>query len=181
MLITPESLESLLFRKGAELRDLFGKLEAVVVDELHAFIGNERGRQLQSLMHRLEAALARRVQRVGLSATLGDMGLAADFLRQGEAGDIRLIVSAAQPKALQLVLKAVMQAPDDSDHGEEAHASIAAALFERLRTANYLIFPNSTGMVEFYADALRRHCEAARLPVTFSASRAPEQVGARKH
>lgn len=79
VLITPESLESLLFRKGAELQHLFGKLEAVVVDELHAFIGNERGRQLQSLLHRLEAALARRVQRVGLSATLGDMGLAADF------------------------------------------------------------------------------------------------------
>ena len=167
VLITPESLESLLFRKGAELQHLFGKLEAVVVDELHAFIGNERGRQLQSLLHRLEAALARRVQRVGLSATLGDMGLAADFLRLGEGSDIRLIVSAAQPKALQLVLKAVMQPPGDSDHGEAAHVSIAAALFKRLRDANYLIFPNSTGMVEFYADALRRHCEAARLPVTF--------------
>jgi ATP-dependent Lhr-like helicase len=167
VLITPESLESLLFRKGAELQNLFGKLEAVVVDELHAFIGNERGRQLQSLLQRLEAALARRVQRVGLSATLGDMGLAADFLRMGEGGDIRLIVSAAEAKALQLVLKAVMQPADDSDYGEAAHVSIAAALFKRLRTANYLIFPNSTGMVEFYADALRRSCEAARLPVTF--------------
>ena len=167
VLITPESLESLLFRKGAELRYLFGGLEAVLVDELHAFIGNERGRQLQSLLHRLEAALARRVQRVGLSATLGDMGLAADFLRCGQGSDVRLVVSAAETKALQLVLKAVVQAPDDSDHGEAAHASIARALFERLRTANYLIFPNSTGMVEFYADALRRHCEAARLPVTF--------------
>jgi len=167
LLITPESLESLLFRKGAELRHLFGGLEAVVIDELHAFIGNERGRQLQSLLHRLEAALARRVQRVGLSATLGDMGLAADFLRLGQGGDVRLIVSAAETRALQLVLKAVLQPPGDSDHGEAAHASIATALFERLRTANYLIFPNSTGMVEFYADALRRHCEAARLPVTF--------------
>ena len=167
VLITPESLESLLFRKGAELQNLFGKLEAVVVDELHAFIGNERGRQLQSLLHRLEVALGRRVQRVGLSATLGDMSLAADFLRLGEGSEIRLIVSAAQPKTLQLVLKAVMQAPDESDHGEAAHASIAAALFKNQRSANYLIFPNSTGMVEFYADALRRHCEVAGLPVTF--------------
>jgi ATP-dependent Lhr-like helicase len=43
VLITPESLESLLFRRGAELGHLFAGLEAVVVDELHAFIGDERG------------------------------------------------------------------------------------------------------------------------------------------
>ena len=73
VLITPESLESLLFRRGAELSSIFAGLAAVVVDELHAFIGNERGRQLQSLLHRLEVALGRRV---GLSATLGDMALA---------------------------------------------------------------------------------------------------------
>lgn len=79
VLITPESLESLFFRKGAGELRYFWKLEAIVVDELHAFIGNERGRQLQSLLHRLEAALGRRVQRAGLSATLGDMVLAADF------------------------------------------------------------------------------------------------------
>ena len=169
VLITPESLESLLFRKGAELRYLFGRLEAIVVDELHAFIGNERGRQLQSLLHRLEAALGRRVQRVGLSATLGDMGLAADFLRPDEGENIRLIVSTALPKALRLVLKAIPQSAVDDEGGCEgaAHSMIAAALFNNLRTANYLIFPNTTGRVEFYADALRRHCEAAHVPVTF--------------
>jgi len=79
VLITPESLESLLFRRGADLRQLFAGLQAVVADELHAFIGNVRGCQLQSLLHRLETQLGRRVQRIGLSATLGDMGLAAEF------------------------------------------------------------------------------------------------------
>ncbi len=73
VLITPESLESLLFRRGAELSSIFAGLATVVVDELHAFIGGERGRQLQSSLHRLEVALGRRV---GLSATLGDMALA---------------------------------------------------------------------------------------------------------
>lgn len=166
VLITPESLESLLFRRGADLKHMFGKLEAVVVDELHAFIGCERGRQLQSLLHRLEVTLARRVQRVGLSATLGDMRLAADFLRPSEGDGVLLIVSAAETKSLQLVVKAVME-PDGNSSGDGAHVGIAAALFKRLRHANYLIFPNSTGMVEFYADALRRHCEGASLPVTF--------------
>ena len=167
VLITPESLESLLFRRGNDLAQMFGQLEAVVMDELHAFIGNVRGRQLQSLMHRLETA--RRVQRVGLSATLGDMALAADFLRPGQASQVRLIVSASEAKPLQLVLKAVMEPVgfDDTDSTNPAHQQIASAMFVRLRQANYLIFPEKTYWVEFYADALRRQCEAAGLPVTF--------------
>ena len=167
VLITPESLESLLFRRGAELSNLFGTLEAVVVDELHAFIASERGRQLQSLLHRLEAALGRRIQRVGLSATLGDMGMAADFLRLGERQDVRVIASTAETKSLRLVLKAVSQQANGGDAADTAHTSIATSLFSRLRDANYLIFPNSTGMVEFYADTLRCLCETTGLPVTF--------------
>ncbi len=58
VLITPESLESLLFRRGADITSIFGALLAFVVDELHAFIGGERGRQLQSLLHRLEEAVS---------------------------------------------------------------------------------------------------------------------------
>lgn len=167
VLITPESLESLLFRRGVEMKRLFGALEAVVLDELHAFIGNERGRQLQSLLHRLEEALGRRVQRIGLSATLGDMGLAADFLRAGAGSEVRVVVSPDDKKALQLALKVMIQPATLNETCEAAHTAISAELFDRLRGANYLIFPNSTGMVEFYADALRRHCEAEGVPVTY--------------
>ncbi|MDZ7750061.1 MAG: BREX system ATP-binding domain-containing protein [Halofilum sp. (in: g-proteobacteria)] len=58
---------------------------------LHAFIGVERGMQLESLMHRLELAVRRRVPRVGLSATLGDMNLAAEFLRPGGGDEVETI------------------------------------------------------------------------------------------
>ena len=161
VLITPESLESLLFRRGADIANIFAALVAVVVDELHAFIGGERGRQLQSLLHRLEEALGRCVPRIGLSATLGDMRLAAEFLRPGKGEEVAIIVGAAAGKALQLVCKAIVRADDDGEAGDAAHGAIATEMFDRLRDANYLIFPNTTGMVEFYADALRRRCEAA--------------------
>ena len=36
-----------------------------------------------------------------------------------------------------------------------------------VRGANYLVFPAGVGMVEFYADALRKRCEDAGLPVTY--------------
>ena len=76
LLITPESLESLLMRKGLDIPRLFGGTSAIVIDELHAFMGTERGVQLRSLMNRLEILVGRRVDRIGLSATLGDMNMA---------------------------------------------------------------------------------------------------------
>ena len=167
VLITPESLESLLFRRGADLGHLFARVEAVVVDELHAFIGGERGRQLQSLLHRLEAALGRRVRRVGLSATLGDMGLAAAFLRPGAGGEVAVIVSSAESRPLDLAFKAVLVPLGGEEAVTAAHQSIASELFARLRDANYLIFPNTTGLVEQYADSLRVISESARVPVSF--------------
>lgn len=167
VLITPESLEALFFRRGGEVRTLFGALEAVVVDELHAFIGNVRGRQLQSLLHRLECQLARRVQRIGLSATLGDMALAADFLRPGQGQAVQVVTSAGEKRHLQLALKAVCQPAALTETDQDPHWLIADELFERLRGANHLVFPAGVGLVEFYADALRKRCEAAGLPVTF--------------
>ena len=167
VLITPESLESLLFRRGAELGRIFASLEAVIVDELHAFIGGERGRQLQSLLHRLDVAVGRTVRRVGLSATLGDMGLAAEFLRPGAGAAVAVIVSSAEKKRLDLVFKAVLVPPGTEQVVTAVHQAIAAELFARLRDANYLIFPNTTGLVEQYADSLRLLSEAARVPVSF--------------
>ncbi len=167
VMITPESLESLLFRRGADVRHIFAKLHAVVVDELHAFIGNVRGRQLQSLLHRLEAQLGQRVKRIGLSATLGDMGLAAEFLRPGLGGDVHIITTPGERRSIQLAVKAILQPNTATQTAQEAHWTIAGELFDRLRGANYLVFPAGVGLVELYADALRKRCESAGLPVTY--------------
>ncbi|MCW2311315.1 DEAD/DEAH box helicase [Rhodoferax antarcticus] len=167
VLITPESLEALLFKRGSDLRQIFAELQAVVVDELHAFIGNVRGRQLQSLLHRLEAQLGQRVQRIGLSATLGDMGLAAEFLRPGHGDAVHIVTTPGEKRNLQLAVKAILQPNADTQNKQDAHWTIADELFERLRGANYLVFPAGVGMVEFYADALRKRCEDAGLPVTY--------------
>ena len=53
LLITPESLEALFVRRGSFVPGLLDGLRYIVVDELHAFIGAERGRQLQSLLRRI--------------------------------------------------------------------------------------------------------------------------------
>ena len=81
--ITPESLESLLLNKNAELSRIFGDLRFVIIDEIHAFMGSERGCQILCQLARLSRIMQKPPRRIGLSATLGDYSLAEEWLRSG--------------------------------------------------------------------------------------------------
>lgn len=185
VLITPESLESLFVNHGHGLGERFKTTRYIVVDELHAFIGTERGKQLQSLMHRLEILLGRRLPRIGLSATLGDMRLAAEFLRHAGAEEAEVVVSSDGTGELKLLIKGYRDSPPRVN-GEERIAAerqgrpveledlvtggelaVSEDLFKALRGKNNLVFPNSRGRVELYADLLRRACERNGLPNEF--------------
>ncbi len=72
MLLTPESLEVIVSNRNYCKNHLFGDLRAVVVDEIHAFAGDDRGDHLVALLARLQKTLERDFQRVGLSATVGN-------------------------------------------------------------------------------------------------------------
>ncbi|TPG74052.1 DEAD/DEAH box helicase [Pseudomonas mandelii] len=185
LLITPESLEALFVNRGSSLAGVFQNLRYIVVDELHAFIGSERGKQLQSLMHRVELVAGRRLPRVGLSATLGDMKMAAEFLRPGDADTVTVIESKNSNQTLQVQVRGYIQPPmselkrtsvelsdgDENEDETENKASpdfaIADHLYKVLRGSNNLIFPNSRQQVEWYADQLRRRCEKNGMPNEF--------------
>lgn len=162
LLITPESLEALFMLRGSDCSRLFAGLAHVVIDEMHSFIGSERGTQLQSLLHRIEAACGHNVVRVGLSATLGDMDLAARFLRPGKSDAVERLVSERSGGELRLSLRGYEQLADSQDS-----TAIAENLFENLRGTNNLIFANSRTDVELYADSLRHLCDEAGLPNEF--------------
>jgi ATP-dependent Lhr-like helicase len=172
LLITPESLEAMLCNRGFSAPKIFANLRYIVIDELHAFIGSERGKQLQSLMQRIEVAAGARVARVGLSATLGDMGLAAEFLRPRSGIDVETIVSKSEGGTLKLLIKGyVALAPKQGEPVDEpdqqAARSIAAHLFKVLKGSNNLIFPNSRAKVELYAHQLQRMCAEEGSPNEF--------------
>lgn len=170
LLITPESMEAMLMHHGSGLKGLFKGLQYLVVDELHAFMGTERGKQLQSLLHRIETAVGRKVPRIGLSATLGDMDGAIQFLRRG--GSARLIVSKSQGQELKVQVRGIRE-PAQPRKGPEGEViavgdeAIAQHLFQVLRGANHLVFPNSRRQVEFFADRLRRMSEDSGYPNEF--------------
>ena len=72
LLTTPESIELLLISLRTQPQRLFAGLFSVVVDELHAFAGFDRGWQLLLLIERLAGAAGNDLQRIGLSATVGN-------------------------------------------------------------------------------------------------------------
>ena len=64
--ITPESLESMLINRANDIPRLFGKLKYVVIDEIHALIGSDRGDQGICLLSRLSRLIGHSPRRVGL-------------------------------------------------------------------------------------------------------------------
>ncbi|HEX6970375.1 MAG TPA: DEAD/DEAH box helicase [Micromonosporaceae bacterium] len=74
LLTTPESLESMLVSVNVDHDEFLGSVRVVVVDELHAFAGDDRGWHLLAVLERLSRVTGRPVQRVGLSATIGNPG-----------------------------------------------------------------------------------------------------------
>ena len=180
LLITPESLEAMFVRRGLEIPALFAAVDCVVVDELHSMLDTERGMQLRSLMSRMEISVRRRVRRVGLSATLGDMQLAAAYLRPG-SGDVRVVRSGSEGQAIKLLLKGfLVKGRSDGDGGDggdggrtrgsvSAERSIAEHIFRHLRGEQNLVFADRRQVVELYADRLRELSRKLHIPNEFYA------------
>src|SRR5829696_9113849 len=66
LITTPESLFLML---TSQARETLRGVETVIVDEVHAVAGTKRGAHLALSLERLDALLARPMQRIGLSAT----------------------------------------------------------------------------------------------------------------
>src|SRR5258708_4793714 len=93
--ITPESLEAMLMQHQSELQRLFSDLRFVVIDEVHAFMSNDRGQQIICQLQRLARLQATPPRRIGLSATLGDAQVAMQWLGSGTEMPVRLIADSA--------------------------------------------------------------------------------------
>ena len=173
LLITPESLEALFVLRGLEIPSLFASTRAIVIDELHALLDNERGIHLRSLLTRMELAVGRRIRRVGLSATLGQMTLAREYLRPEAPDSVVLLKSKSDGHELKVQIRGFLEEGDQSTNHEiredesSARCAVAEHLFSRLRGSSNLIFAGSRQSVEWYADKLRVISENASLPVEF--------------
>ena len=168
LLITPESLEALFVLRGNMIPTLFKSTRAIVVDELHALLDNERGIHLRSLLTRLELAIDRRIRRIGLSATLGEMTLAKEYLRPTEPDGVTLLESRSGGLELRIQIRGYCSGQDSQkSEGISSQHAVAKHLYENLRGKTNLVFAESRQNVEIYADALREMSQELKVPVEF--------------
>jgi ATP-dependent Lhr-like helicase len=146
LLTTPESLEVMLISPRVEHEALFRDLRAVVVDELHAFGGDDRGWHLLAVLLRLERLAGRPLQRVGLSATVGNPEQLLDWLASTTNGPRRVVKASAG-------FEARADVTIDYIGSDENAAAVIAALY---RGEKRLVFCDSRSSAESIAAGARK-------------------------
>ena len=168
LLITPESLEALFILRGLEIPTMFMGTRAIVIDELHALLDNERGVHLRSLLTRLELSVGHRIRRIGLSATLSEMQMVKEYLRPGTPEAVELLESKRGDQELRVQIRGYRSGQNEQDSNEmPAQQAVTEHLYSKLRGKSNLVFAGSRKNVEWYADTLREMSEKERVPVEF--------------
>lgn len=172
LLITPESLESLLIRDPGWVKRAFLPLQHIVIDEFHAFIGAERGQQLLSLLNRLEHLLDRQddpIPRTALSATLGKIETVPKSLRPNQSLPCTTICDINNQSTLKLQVKGYTEPLGLELNCESISAEdkICEELYEICRGDSHLVFVNSRKRTEGIAAKLADLCEKNTVPNEF--------------
>ncbi|WP_407321171.1 DEAD/DEAH box helicase [Dickeya ananatis] len=172
LLITPESLESLLINSSGWIKQAFSPVAYIVIDEFHAFIGTERGMQLLSLLNRIDHVLGRHanpVPRVALSATLGELDKVPELLRPDQRLPCAIVTDNNSTATLQVQVKGYLVPVPEK--GEEPQSSaekhVCADIFRLCRGDSHLVFANSRKRTESIAATLSDMCEENVVPNEF--------------
>lgn len=160
LLITPESIESLFINHSQQLPALFANLPFVVIDEMHAFVGTERGMHLRSLLARIQQVSASPIRIIGLSATIGDPSLARAWLIPDNPDSVRVIEGQDSGRELSYLVRGYLI--DDTEKDEESGPEltrIAEDVIKYFYGKKSLVFINSRSNLELYTDHVRRTVE----------------------
>ncbi len=172
--ITPESLESMLMNRSNDIVRLFGNLRYVVIDEIHTLTGTDRGNQIICQLVRIARLIGHTPRRVGLSATIGDAALAAEWL--GGGTDVETVVpTIAEGKTKwRLGLEHFFIQGDDLDQsrdfgqkeadakGEEpSHGKVEIDpgyeyIYDCVKNKKAIVFSNSREETEYVTATLRQ-------------------------
>lgn len=148
LLTTPESLEVMLISTKVDERSLFAGLHTVIIDEIHAFAGDDRGWHLLAVLERICKLAGSEIQRIGLSATVGNPPDLLNWLAGQCSG----------PKGISLPLPAPTLAPEPEimiDH--VGSLQNAAVVISRLhRGEKRLVFMDSRAKAEELGQNLRQ-------------------------
>ncbi|MBD8837592.1 DEAD/DEAH box helicase [Paenibacillus sp. CFBP 13594] len=157
--ITPESLEGLLMNRPNAIPALFHDLRYVIIDEVHAFMGADRGIQVLSELARIERMAGCAPRRVGLSATLSDYDAATSWLAAGTQQGVDVVSSPGGRKLRLRVEHFSFPDAQDEEQAEQLHNARKAYydfIYESTHRKKALIFTNSRTDAEVTILEMRR-------------------------
>lgn len=97
LMTTPESLEVMLMSPHIDTASLFAGLRFVVIDEIHNFASGDRGAHLVAVLERLAQYTPHDMQRIGLSATVGDPQVLGHWMQGSSQRPAAVINPPAEP------------------------------------------------------------------------------------
>ncbi len=157
LMITPESIEALLIRKEIEARRLFNDIRCIVVDEIHSFLGTERGIHLYSLLNRIQNTTQKnKLRKIGLSATIGDL----DSVKRWLSYNIENVYEIVDREKEKDVFGDVVVVEKD----EEAIGSFQVKLFELVKHGKTLVFSNKKTDLEDACDKMKQYAVKMKMP-----------------
>ena len=137
LLTTPESLESMLVSRRVDHRALFADIQAIVIDEVHAFAGDDRGWHLLAVLERIQRLAGRPIQRIGLSATVGNPEEMLRWLQGSQAGagrPGRVVTEPAADVDVEVTLDYVGSVENAAEVISRLHAGEKRLVFCEART-----------------------------------------------
>ena len=155
LVTTPESFYLLLTSESG--RKLLSPVRTLIVDEIHALVGNRRGSHLSLSVERLTALARHPVQRVGLSATQKPIELVAEFLTGTPEGNGKpncTIIDCGFRRELDLAIElpgSPLEAVMSNEVWEEVYGRLADLIDEHQTT---LVFVNTRRLAERVAHQL---------------------------
>jgi ATP-dependent Lhr-like helicase len=169
LLTTPESVEAMLISVRRDHRSFFARLQSVVIDEVHAFGGDDRGWHLLAVLERLSAVAGRDLQRIGLSATVGDPDSLLEWLVGSSRGSKRVVAPQVDaPVAPELTLDHVGSLSNAAKVIASLHAGEKRLVFcdSRARVEELAVDLRGRGVETFVSHSSlaldeRRRAEAA--------------------
>lgn len=167
LLITPESIESLFLNKTEYLGPLFKNLEYIVIDEIHSFIGNERGSQLKSLINRLEYAINIHPYKIALSATIRNLSDIAKWLNPINPDTVKIIEDNDKSKDTVGLIKCYESIPPVVGIDKDEFSELKQDLFKVIKQDKNLIFANTKMTLEEYCDSMQNIASENNYPNNF--------------
>jgi ATP-dependent Lhr-like helicase len=165
--ITPESLQNILSYQPEEVERLFGDLRFVIVDEVHAFMDSDRGLQLLCCLQRLEVLAHCDPRRIGLSATIADRDLAAEWLRADTGRGVSIVFDDQRNERSIRIHYNSFPETDEETQSVERKRSVTSyyqQLFRETHGYNCIVFTNSRQDAEMTAKSLRIVAERKGFP-----------------